>query len=287
MAEPLFARGNGVRIAYERAGEGAPLLLLHGWPQSRRMWHKVIPGLARRFTVIAADLRGYGDSEFAEDPASYDKRTASEDMLAVMRELGFGDRPFLAVGHDRGARVVRRMAADHPERLVGGSLLDIMPMEWVFDQGRDGYALRYYHWYFHLRRGMAEELIGARPRAYALDQLERAHVPLDAEDVEHYVQLFSRPATIAAGLADYRTAFEVDRPRWIAELAAGQLISVPLQVLWGAEGNLGDAPVLEEWRRRARDVRGRAIPRSGHYIPEEQPEQVLAALVEFADEVGY
>ena len=285
MVELSTARTGGVRIAYERSGDGPPLLLLHGWPQTRRMWRHVVPALARRFTVVAADLRGYGDSEPAADPEAYDKRSMAEDMLHLMDELGLGGR-FLAVGHDRGARVTRRLAADHPERLVGGALLDIMPMEWVFDQGKDGYARRYYHWYFFLQRGLAEEVVAACPRAIALNQFSGAHVPLDPADVEHYVEMFSRPHSITATLGDYRTAYHVDRPRWQAELAEGKRIRVPLLVLWGGEGNLRDAPVLEEWRQRAADVRGRPIPGSAHYIPEEQPEQVVRAITEFADELG-
>lgn len=285
MAAPFFAQGMGLRIAYERSGSGLPLLLLHGWPQTRRMWRKVTPALDRRFTVIAADLRGYGDSDAAPDPHAYNKRSMSEDMVALMDAIFPGKR-FMAAGHNRGARVVRRMAADHPDRLVGAALLDIMPMEWVYNQGTGGYARRYYHWYFHLQRGVAEELISTRPREYVLSHFARAHVPLEREDVEHYVQMFRRPHSIAASLADYRTAFDVDRPRWEGELAAGKRITVPLLVLWGAKGNLADAPVLAEWRLRADSVRGYPVEDSGHYIPEEQPESVVRGITKFADELG-
>ena len=275
-----------VRIAYDRLGSGPPVLLLHGWPQTRRMWRLVAPHLAERFSVVAADLRGYGDSEPAPDPNAYDKRSMGHDMFSLMDSLGLGQR-FLVVGHDRGARAARRMAADHPERLVGAALLDIMPMEWVFDQGQGGYARRYYHWYFMLQRGIAEAAMSAVPRAFATNQFERSHVPLDPAAVEHYVETFGRPHSIQASLGDYRTAFEVDRPRWQADLAAGRLIEVPLLVVWGGEGNLADAPVLEEWRKRARDVRGQAVPGSGHYIPEEQPEAVVEAVKGFATDLGY
>jgi pimeloyl-ACP methyl ester carboxylesterase len=208
----------------------------------------------------------------------------SEDLLALMTEIGFEGR-FFVVGHDRGGRVARRMAADHPERLVGASLLDIMPMEWVFSQGDKGYANRYWHWYFHLQHGLAEDLIGAKPKEYAQYQLARANVKIDPVDVEHYCTMFSRPHTIAASLADYRTAFEIDRPRWEEEVAAGKRIQVPLQLLWGEKGNLRDAPVLEEWQMRAISVRGHVIRESGHFIPEEQPEQVIQAINKFADEL--
>jgi haloacetate dehalogenase len=275
-----------VRIAYDRLGSGPPMLLLHGWPQTRHMWRLVVPGLAERYTVVSADLRGYGDSEPAPDPSQYDKRSMSEEMIGLMDQLGFSGR-YLVAGHDRGARVARRMAADHPERLVGAALLDIMPMEWVFDQGAAGYARRYYHWYFMLQRGVAEAAMLAVPRAFAMDQFSRAHVPLEPEAVEHYLAMFSRPHSVEASLGDYRTAYEIDRPRWATELAAGQRITVPLLVLWGAEGNLRDAPVLEEWRRRATDVRGEPIAGSAHYIPEEQPQAVVEALLAFADALSY
>ncbi len=279
-----FAQGQGVQIAYERTGVGPLLLLIHGFPQTRRMWRHVIPALAQRFTVIAADLRGYGDSQPSTDANSYDKHTMSEDLLALITEIGFTER-FFVVGHDRGARVTRRMAADHPERLVGAALLDIMPMEWVFSQGNAGYANRYWHWYFHLQRGMAEDMIRACPKEYAAYQLARAHVKLEPADVEHYCALFSRPHTIAASLADYRTAFEIDRPRWEQDIASGKRIQIPLQLLWGEKGNLRDAPVLEEWQKRALSVRGHVIHSSGHFVAEEQPEQVVQAINAFADEL--
>lgn len=271
-------------IAYDRTGSGPLVVLLHGWPQTRHMWRLVVPSLAERFSVIAADLPGYGDSAPAADPSGYDKRSMSEAVLGLLDSLGVAER-FVVVGHDRGARVARRMAADHPERVVGAALLDIMPLEWVFDQGSAGYARRYYHWYFMLQRGIAEAAMGAVPRAFAINQFERAHVPLDPAAVEHYVEMFSRPSSIAASLADYRTAFEVDRPRWLADLAGGRRIEMPLLVLWGAEGNLRDAPVLEEWQKRARDVRGHPVAESGHYIPEEQPAAVVDAITEFATRV--
>src|SRR5438445_442320 len=125
----------------------------------------------------------------AADPSGYDKRSMSEAVLGLLDSLGVAER-FVVVGHDRGARVARRMAADHPERVVGAALLDIMPLEWVFDQGSAGYARRYYHWYFMLQRGIAEAAMGAVPRAFAINQFERAHVPLDPAAVEHYVEMF-------------------------------------------------------------------------------------------------
>lgn len=279
-----LARVNGTRIAYELTGSGFPVVLLHGYPQTRRIWRKMTPGLAARFTVIAMDLRGYGDSDKPAKESLYDKRTMAEDVLALAKTLGY-DR-FLVMGHDRGGRVARRLAADHPEALSGAVLLDILPLEWVYSQGKDGYAARYWHWYFHLQRGVAEKLISADPRAYASWFFSRSVGRLDPQDVEHYLEAFSRPGCIAATLADYRTAFEIDRPRWEAEITAGNKVAVPLHLLWGELGNLRDADVLGIWRGVARQVTGASIAGSGHYIPEEQPEAVLRHVLEFANRSG-
>jgi haloacetate dehalogenase len=280
----MFANVNRTTIAYDVTGQGYPLLLLHGYPQTRRMWRKVTPALAKRFTVVAMDLRGCGESAKPPEESGYDKRTMAEDALALMRHLGH--ERFLVVGHDRGARTARRLAADHPEALAGAVLLDIMPMEWVFNQGRDGYARRYWHWYFMLQRGAAEAMLHAAPREYVLSFFRRSRQPLHPADVEHYVEAFTRPGVIEATLADYRTAYEVDRPRWEAEVKAGKRITTPLCVLWGGNGNLADAPVLEAWRAVATDVRGEAVAESAHYIPEEQPEATVRHVMRFADEVG-
>jgi haloacetate dehalogenase len=207
----------------------------------------------------------------------------AEDALALARSFGW--EKFLLVGHDRGARASRRLAADHPDALAGVMLLDIMPMEWVFSQGQDGYARRYWHWYFMLIRGTAEAMLRAAPRDYCMSFFSRAHVPLDPADVEHYLQSFVRPGCIEATLADYRTAYEVDRSHWEAEIRSGKRIEVPLYALWGGAGNLADAPVLDAWRAVARDVRGAAVPESAHYIPEEQPEATVQHIMRFAEEL--
>jgi haloacetate dehalogenase len=275
----VFAEVNGTRIAYEQTGQGYPMLLVHGYPQTRRMWRRVTPALAGRFSVAAMDLRGYGDSAKPPEEAGYDKRTAAEDILALARHLGW--EKFLLVGHDRGARASRRLAADHSQAICGAMLLDILPMEWVYAQGRG-----YWHWYFMLQRGLAEEMIGRDPRFYASYFFGRARQPLDPADVEHYLEVFSRPGVVEATLADYRTAFEVDRPRWEEDNRAGRKIQTPVYVVWGANGNLGGRPVLDAWRDVAQDVRGEAVSDCSHYIPEEQPEATVGHIFRFADELG-
>ena len=275
----MFAEVNGTRIAYELSGQGYPLLLIHGYPQTRRMWRQVIPKLADRFSVAAMDMRGYGDSAKPSDEACYDKRTVAEDALALARHLGWDK--FLVVGHDRGARVTRRLAADHPGALSGAMLLDILPMEWVYQHVRGDW-----HWYFQLEQGLAEEMIGRDPRVYAAYFFNRSRQPLDPEDVEHYLEVFCRPGVVEATLADYRTAYEVDRPRWEQENQEGRMLQVPVYALWGADGNLGSQPVLDVWREVAQDVRGEAVPECSHWIAEEQPEMTIDHILRFADELG-
>ena len=283
-ANTQYAEVNGTRIAYERGGSGHPLLLIHGYPETRRMWRGVASALTSRFDVVSMDLRGYGDSDRPEDESGYDTRSMGEDALALARSLGW-DR-FLLAGHDRGGRAARRLAADHPEAVVGASLLDILPLEYIFSQGRDGYARRYWHWYFFLQRGLPERLIKVDPAGFINQLFSRRGNVLDPENVAHYTEAFSRPGSVESTLADYRTAFEVDRPRWTEEVASGRKIAVPLQVLWGELGNLNDEPVLDLWRNVAEDVRGTVVLGSGHYIPEEQPNDVIRLLNEFADELG-
>jgi len=282
--QTLYADVNGIRIAYERGGSGYPLLLIHGYPETRRMWRQVAAALTARFDVVSMDLRGYGDSDRPSDELSYDKRTMAEDAYGLATHLGWDK--FLVAGHDRGGRTARRLAADHSESVVGATLLDILPLEWVYNQGKDGYAQRYWHWYFHLQRGLAERLINSDPSAYVNHLFARRGDVLDPENVAHYMEVFARPGSVNSTLADYRTAFDVDRPRWTEEVAAGHKITVPLQILWGEYGNLNDEPTLEIWREVAEDVRGEVIPGSGHYIPEEQPETAIRLINAFADELG-
>ena len=275
----MFAEVNGTRIAYDLSGQGYPLLLIHGYPQTRRMWRQVIPALANRFSVAAMDMRGYGDSANPPDEACYDKRTVAEDALALARHLGWDK--FLVAGHDRGARVTRRLAADHPEALCGAMLLDITPMEWVYYNVPGGW-----HWYFQLERGLADEMIGRDPRLYAAHFFSLSQQPLDPEDVEHYLEVFCRSGVVEATLADYRTAFEVDRPRWEQEKKEGRRIQIPIYLLWAADGPLEGQPVLDVWREVAEDVRGEAVAECWHWIPEEQPQATIDHILRFAGELG-
>ena len=265
-------------------GDGPPLLLLHGYPQSHVMWHKVAPRLAEDFRVVATDLRGYGDSSKPESPpdhSAYSKRTMAEDQVAVMAALGY-DR-FSVAGHDRGARVTHRMALDHPARIEKAAVMDIAPTRTVFATTDQALATAYYHWFFLIQPfDLPERLIGSDPAFYLQRKLShwgRDETAFTPEAVAEYVRCFSAPATIHASCEDYRAAASIDLEHDEADL--DKRIACPLLVLWGAKGFVGKAyDVLEVWREKADDVRGEAIA-AGHFLPEENPDDTLAAMMAF------
>jgi haloacetate dehalogenase len=270
-------------------GHGPPLLLLHGYPQTHVMWHRVAPYLAERFTVVAADLRGYGDSSKPPsdpDHAAYSKRAMARDQVEAMTALGF--ERFAVAGHDRGARVTHRMALDHPERIERAAILDICPTLAMYERTDMAFASGYYHWFFLIQPyDLPERLIGADPDYY----LERKTGGLGREtgtgsaDIfdpaafEEYKRCFRDPATIHASCEDYRAAATIDLDHDRADL--DRKVLCPLLVLWGAQGLVGRLyDVLGTWRERAEDVTGRAID-CGHYLAEESPADTLAALQAF------
>ncbi len=279
---------NGVRLHYVRAGDEAadPLVLLHGFPQSWIMWRMVLPALAERYSVVAVDLRGYGDSEKPPRGAGHDHGTKASDLRALVRHLDL--ERVVMIGHDRGARVARRYALDYPNDLAGVALLDILPEEHIYDAlTADEIARRYWHWVFHLVPELPERLILGREDVY----LERffGRRPAFFERLRsdgaygEYRRAFLQPGAVEAALADYRETYEVDVPRYRAERAAGVGMTVPVALLWGDGGNLAGQPVPEIWGEVATDVRSTVeIEDCGHYLPEERPEIVAEHLLRFA-----
>ncbi|WP_411341089.1 alpha/beta hydrolase [Sphingopyxis sp. J-6] len=274
----------GVRIRAAVGGAGPPLLLLHGHPQTHLTWHKVAPELAKRFTVVATDLRGYGDSEKLPgdaDHRNYSKRAMAADQVAVMAALGFAR--FDVVAHDRGARVAHRMALDHPDRVGRLVLLDIAPTATMYAETSRDFATRYFWWFFLIQPfDLPERMIAADPDHF-LDRHLSGQIKidgsLDPRVVAEYRRCYRDPATRHAICEDYRAAAGIDLDHDAAD--ADRLIKAPLLLLWGGLGTVGSLfDVLASWRPKARSVRGRALP-CGHSPQEEVPDLLLAELDAF------
>lgn len=277
---------SGAEIALVQGGSGSPLLLVHGYPQSHVMWHKVAPRLAERFTVVVPDLRGYGASSKPMTDAEhlpYSKRAMARDLVEVMTTLGF-DR-FDIAGHDRGGRVTYRLALDHPERVRRVAVLDIIPTLEQFERMDRSSARRAYHWYFLAQPApFPETLIGKDPDYFLEHSLQSWCGAPDAfapEALAAYREAFRDPTMIHATCEDYRAGIGCDCAFDEADRAAGHKITAPLLALWGAPGQSGRRrQMLDIWRAWATDVRGQALD-CGHFIPEEAPEALTAQLLAF------
>ena len=283
-------KANGVSINLVHGGAGPPLLLLHGYPQTHVEWHKIAPKLADHYTVVAPDLRGYGDSEKPPAPEGdlsiYCKRTTAQDQVEVMEKLGF--ESFHVVGHDRGARVGHRMALDHPERVRTFTSLDVVPSQAAFDHMDSQLSFAWFHW--HLMRQpspLPETLIGNSAQVY-LDFLLEQWTAIDGsitdEAYAEYLRCFNNPETIRATCLDYR-GIEIDLMH--DEADRGRKLTCPVLLLWGS--NMVKRPgwqtgasldMLTVWRDRAIDVRGKALD-CGHFLPEELPEETTVELLAF------
>ncbi|WP_434154050.1 alpha/beta fold hydrolase [Pseudomonas sp. JZ134] len=279
---------NGVDIAYRIGGSGPGLLLLHGHPQTHIIWRKVAPVLAERFTVVAADLRGYGDSgKPPADPQhlTYAKRTLAQDNIELMQTLGFDTFDLLA--HDRGARVVHRLAMDHPAAVRRMILLDIAPTLAMYNQTDEAFARAYWHWFFLIRPApLPETLIDADPDLYlrsVMGTRSAGLAPFMDGAFEEYLRCLKLPGTARGICEDYRASATIDLEHDRADRAANRMLTMPTLALWGADGIVGKCfDPLAEWKKVAANVQGKALP-GGHYLPEEVQEALLDEVTAFCN----
>lgn len=278
-------RTQGGAIHLRRGGSGDPVLLLHGYPQTHAIWHQVAPRLARRFSVIVPDLRGYGDSDRPpSDPlhVPYSKRAMAAEMVEVMRLLGH--ERFAVVGHDRGARVAYRMAFDHPQSVVKIASLDVVPTLTMWETMDWTRANRAFHWLFLIQpNALPERMIGANPTLWLDECLRRWAAPGFAfapAALAEYRRCFADPAVVHATCEDYRAGATIDVEHDKADFGKRR-IECKLLALWGEQGLARrSADPLVVWREWAADVRGGPV-RCGHFLPEEAPEETASALEAF------
>ena len=280
-----YAKSNGIQIHYVIGGDGPPLLLLHGYPQTLFIWNQMVHKLAQHFTVIASDLRGYGKSDCPPsdpDHYNYSKREMARDQVELMKHLGFTE--FYLAGHDRGGRVAHRLLLDHEECVRKWAVLDIAPTHEMYTSTDMEFAAAYYHWFFLIQPdGYPEKMIGQNPDFFLKSKFKywgKDSVPLRKTAYNHYKDCFDQE-TIRASCEDYRASATIDLEHDEIDLNANRKISKSLLCLWGQHGFVGRKyDVVKEWQKWAKSVVGFGLP-CGHYLPEESPEETADALIEF------
>lgn len=278
---------SGARIVAACGGQGPPLLLMHGNPFNHLSWLKIAPRLATAFTVVATDLRGYGDSEKppgGQNHINYSFRAMAQDQVEVMAELGF--HRFYAAGHDRGARVLHRMCLDHPRAVARAAIIDIIPQHYLYNHVTKNWATFSWHWFFNIQPyDLPERMMGADPDWFIKKKLAKTEQGLsffDPAALADFMRCFRNPQTIHAICEDYRAGAGIDLEMDEADVRAGHRIACPVLLLWGATGGVGrNHDSMAIWPRYAADIRaGKALP-SGHYVNEEAPDETYAEMRAF------
>jgi len=269
-----------VEIAYQIGGAGPALLLLHGFPQTKAIWHQVAPALARDFTIVAADLRGYGQSSKPHgkaDHSTYSKRSMAADQHALMKSLGFDQ--FFLLGHDRGGRVSHRLAADFPESVLRLMVLDISPTLTMYENTTMQFAKGYWHWFFLIQpEPIPETMIGVNPEFWLKNHMGRhAGTEIFSPDRwSEYLAGANNPVSMHAMCEDYRAAATIDLEHDRSDRDLGKKLEMPVRVLWGEHGLVNKCfDPINDWKRVANQVSGKTLP-CGHYIPEELPSELIA-----------
>jgi haloacetate dehalogenase len=284
LSKKQKVRTSGATINLVTAGKGPPVLLLHGYPETHVMWHKVAPELARDYTVVCADLRGYGDSSKPRGVpghSNYSKRAMALDMAEVMTALGH--QRFHVVGHDRGGRVAHRLARDHGKRVRSLTVLDISPTLKMYESTNLQFAKAYYHWFFLIQKApLPEKMLASLGPRYILGRIGRSHGGLkhfSPAVQREYMRCFDPHTTCE----DYRASATIDL---VHDRAEKTKLKMPVLALWGKQGVIEALfDCLADWREVAADVRGRALP-CGHFIPEEKPAELIAELRRFLAQAG-
>lgn len=280
----------GITINTLIGGSGKEaILLLHGHPESYLIWRDIASELAKHYTVVATDLRGYGDSSKPKglsDHSNYSKRVMAQDQVSVMEQLGFST--FHIVGHDRGARVCHRLMLDHPKKVLTCTMMDILPTLDMYEQTNQEFATKYWHWFFYIQAyDFPERFLGSDPEYFIRNNLLKKATPeaqknFPEEILQEYIRHYSDPATVHGISEDYRASVGIDLEHDKKDRPF--TIKTPLLILWGANGVVGNIwNVLEGWQKYACDVQGFGVENCGHFVPEEQPKVVVEALLKFLE----
>ena len=276
---------NGVKLHYVTGGiENGPVcLLLHGFPESWITWRKVIPSLENHYKIVAVDLRGYGDSDKPEGIENYTNKLMASDIAGILAELKLASA--YVVGHDRGARVARRMAYDYPELINRLALIEIMPMEYVYSLSAEEAAKKYWHWVFQVVPDLPETLISGKEEEYLKFLLSRGDGLFDRLNSDgswhEYLLHWKKPGAVKAALSDYRASYKFDLPEYQEMVETEDKLNIDTLLLWAEKGNLSGLPVEEIWKQSLNNVTGYELKNCGHYLLEESGEEVAQCILKF------